>query len=119
MLAMALRLRQARVSASLSQAQLASQVGIQRSAVAQWERTDGTLPKLQHLVQVALFTGVSFEWLATGRGTRRLDTAEADAAVILRDFAQDELETRTLELMRCLPRSKRHLACSILELLGT
>jgi transcriptional regulator with XRE-family HTH domain len=38
-----------------------------RSAVANWECGD-RMPSAAHLQQISLVTGVSFEWLATGRG---------------------------------------------------
>ncbi|HLF97714.1 MAG TPA: helix-turn-helix transcriptional regulator [Methylococcaceae bacterium] len=64
-----LRIKQARVSAGLSQAALAKLVGVQRSSASQWEsdniRKD---PSTANLAKIAAITGVSFEWLATGRG---------------------------------------------------
>lgn len=64
-----LRIKQARVSAGLSQAALAKLVGVQRSSASQWEsdhiRKD---PSTANLAKIAVITGVSFEWLATGRG---------------------------------------------------
>lgn len=116
---MSLRIRQARSMARLTQAQLAKLVGVKRSAVAQWEQVDGTSPCVSHLADVASTTGVYFEWLATGRGTSRPDPHEFQTAAISQDFAQDESESRALEALRRVPRNRRNLALSILELLGS
>lgn len=71
------RIRLARRHAGLSQAALGAAVGVQRSAVGHWESTQGKSPNVAHLREVALATGVQFEWLATGRGRMNLsqDTA--------------------------------------------
>ena len=61
---MAIRIRQARVAAKFSQQQLANRLGVQRSAVAQWESSVGTVPNMKHLTMIAVATGVAFEWPA-------------------------------------------------------
>ena len=51
---MADRVLSARKEASLSQQQLANELGINRSAVAQWERMEGgTKPSIEHLAKIA------------------------------------------------------------------
>lgn len=68
---MAVRIRRSRSRslASMTQGELAHAVGVNRSAVAQWEREHGgTHPSVAHLAAIALATKVTFEWLATGRG---------------------------------------------------
>lgn len=117
MLTKSARIRRARSVAKLSQSQLATLVGVRRSAVAQWECDHGTSPSVDHLSQVAIVTGMCFEWLATGRGQSRANGAAFDVPVVLREFAQDELESRMLELVRRLSPAKRRVACSILEVL--
>ena len=63
---MAIRIRRARLGASLTQAQLARHTGVNRSAVAQWERAEGaTTPSVANLANIAVATKVAFEWLAT------------------------------------------------------
>ena len=113
------RIRRARTAAKLSQAQLAGLTGVQRSAVAQWERTECTTPSVDHLAQIAVSTGVRFEWLATGRGPAKPEGQEFDVAVDVHDFAQDETESRILEYVRRLSTRKRQLACLILEALAS
>ena len=62
------RIRLARRHAAMSQTQLAQAVGVQRSAVSHWEAPQGKNPSVKHLREIAMVTGVQFEWLATGRG---------------------------------------------------
>lgn len=111
------RIRRARSAAKLSQAQLAAHTGVARSAVAQWERAQCTTPSVEHLAQIAVSTGVRFEWLATGRGPARPGEQEFDLAADIHDFAQDETESRILGYVRRMPQRKRQLACLILEAL--
>lgn len=119
MYSMPVRIRQCRCTARLSQAQLASQVGVRRSAVAQWEQEEGgTSPSVSHLAQAAVVTGVCFEWLATGRGPMRPSGSEFEAAARVWDFAKDELENRLLDSIRRLPRRNREMACRIVELMS-
>lgn len=113
------RIRQCRRVAGISQAQLAAAVGVRRSAVAQWEQAaGGTSPNVSHLAEVALATGVCFEWLATGRGPMRPDGTEFQPAARTGDFAMDELENRVLDAIRRLTRRNREMACRILELMA-
>lgn len=102
------RIRRARRIARLSQADLSDRVGVQRSAVAQWEHDHGTRPTVENLARVAEATEVSFEWLATGRGPIRSDSiVDTGMALRLEDFAQDELEERLLAAVRRLPYTRR------------
>ena len=84
------RIRLARRTAGLSQAQLALELGVQRSAVSHWEAQRGK-PSMNHLRQLALLTGAQFEWLATGRGPMTpsaeslLDSVAAVDAVMVDD----------------------------------
>jgi len=96
--ALANRIRQSRRAALLTQAQLANEVGVNRSAVAQWERKGGPRPTSGNLAKVAVATKVSFDWLATGRGKSRDDGSPADEipALELRFFARNDFEERML-----------------------
>lgn len=92
------RIRRARRLAGISQEKLAHHLGLHRTSVAQWER-DASRPNTGNLVNIALFTGVSMEWLATGRG----DCPEAgseDADHRHAAYASDELEERLLHAFR-------------------
>lgn len=114
MFSMSVRIRQCRHLAHLSQSDLALKVGVRRSAVAQWERVDGTSPSVAHMVLLATATGVSFEWLATGRGLMHPIDLDLEPSVMVGDFARDEIENKALDLIRRLPTRHRIMACRIL-----
>ncbi|MEL1265692.1 helix-turn-helix transcriptional regulator [Pseudoxanthomonas putridarboris] len=112
------RIRRARTLSRITQSELAKRIDVKRSAVSQWESALGTTPSVSHLIQIALETGVCFEWLATGRGPARLGQEAFGEAVILKDFAQDELESRGLVALGRLSRQKKLVAVAIIELLS-
>lgn len=62
---MADRLRKAREVAGLDQAQLASELGISRASVGNYE-AGNTTPRRPTLLAYAMRTGVSLAWLTTG-----------------------------------------------------
>lgn len=100
------RIRQARRVATLSQTALADLLGVNRSAVAQWERQGGSQPTSGNLSKLAVATSVQYEWLATGRGRMSLksslDGEEDVEALLLQFYAHDEMEERMLVAMRKL-----------------
>lgn len=97
------RIRQARTDAGLSQASLAEVLHVDRSAVAQWEGSKGITPTVEHLRKLALVTGVSFEWLATGRGARLIGgKGQKPPAIVMDYIAQSESEERLLIAFRTL-----------------
>jgi len=111
------RIRLARRHAALSQTQLAQTVGVQRSAVSHWEAPQGKNPSVKHLREVAVATGVQFEWLATGRGemaTSRdtvLDSVAAADALLI----DDPLEQRLLLAFREAPVRARLALVEVVE----
>lgn len=108
MLSLASRICQARRNAGLSQAKLAARIGVQRTAVGQWERRNGCHPNTEHMIQVASICGVAFEWLATGRGPKWADGhTEEVSALQLNYYAHDELEERLLLALRQIPYRER------------
>lgn len=111
------RVRRARTLAALTQIAMARRLGVQRSAVTQWEREGGTTPSVAHLAQIANETGVRFEWLATGRGPCRPEEGEFDVAVAFEDLARDHLESRLLASVRRLPHHRRETVVRVVELL--
>ena len=110
------RIRLARRHAGVSQAQLALELGVQRSAVSHWEAQRGK-PSVNHLRQLALLTGVQFEWLATGRGemvtTRdaELDAVAAADALLV----EDPVEQRLLLAYRAAPVRARLAVVELIE----
>lgn len=113
------RIRRARTQARLSQAALAKRLGINRSAVSQWECAQGTCPSVEHLVGIATATGVCFEWLATGRGASRPESGQFDTAVVIEDFARDEIESQVLAGFRSAPLRKREAVLHLMQLFLT
>lgn len=112
----AARVRRARVTARLTQAELALATGVKRSAVAQWERVNGTNPSPEHLASIALATGFLFEWLATGRGLPSSDESIEPPQIL--DIAQSSLESRMLDAMKRLPDAKQELAVRMVGVLA-
>lgn len=103
------RIRLARRHAGLSQAALASTVGVQRSSVSHWEAADGKSPSARHMREVAMTTGVQFEWLATGRGKMGLSQDVAMDSVAAADavLVDDPLELRLIAAFRDAPTLAR------------
>lgn len=115
------RVRQARRSARLSQLKLASLLGVHRSAVSQWESSAGTRPTVEHLAQIAVATGVNFEWIATGRGRMRFSSdllGEETPVVVVEYAAQDEMEARVLVGLRKLDGAHVEAVLDLVESLG-
>lgn len=112
------RIRRARTRAGLSQTSLATRIGIKRSAVTQWEHPHGTKPSVEHLIRIATETGTGFEWLATGRGPSEFDSLSAAPALLMDDYAGDELEAKALSHLRHMAPAKKRMAVAILETMG-
>lgn len=100
------RIRHARRLAGMTQARLADAIGVGASAVAQWELPNGTSPTAEHMERIATMCGVSFEWLATGRGLA-VSGVEETPAVEAFQLAADEFEDRLLIAFRRIGRRKR------------
>lgn len=114
---MAERLRTARRATGMSQEALAQRLGIRRAAVTQWEHLEGTLPSVVNLLQAAVETGVTFEWLATGRGTMRLESDEVPA-FSTDCIAQGADEEHLLAAFRRLNNRQREALMTLLSGLG-
>lgn len=115
------RIRLARRHVNLSQAQLASAVGVQRSAVSHWEAPNGKNPSLANLREVAIITRVHFEWLATGRGAMTLSRDEVLDSVATTEalLVEDILETRLVNAFRDAPARARISVVEVVEQLAT
>ena len=118
MISLAQRIRRSRIRLGLSQTALALRIGIKRSAVTQWEHPHGTKPSLEHLIRIAVETNTGFEWLATGRGPSELDPLEMTPAVLVDDYAGDDLETQALLHLRRMPPAKKRMAVAVLATMG-
>lgn len=113
------RIRLARRQAGMSQAKLAEAIGVQRSAVSHWESPQGKNPSVDHLRAVAMVAGITFEWLATGRGKMQLsddakfDSVSAADAILVEDM----LELRLVQSFReASPRTRIALVEIVEEL---
>lgn len=113
---MSIRIRRARTKAGLSQGRLGERVGVQRSAVAQWERITGTHPTVENLAAIAVVTGALLEWLATGRGGEEA-ALSSETPAVANDYAYTEEEAEMLRSLRGLSPSTRRLICRLLEVL--
>lgn len=118
MLSISTRVRRSRALAGMTQAELARRLGVQRSAVTQWESQGGTTPSVAHLAKIADETNVRFEWLATGRGACSPEEGEFDIAVNTDEYARDHLESRILESFRRIPSRKREAVVRMVEMLS-
>lgn len=108
-----MRIRAARLKAGLSQAEMAAALGVGRSAVANWECTSRVAPHSQRLGQIALLTGVSHEWLATGRGSPMLDQDHIPA--VDAEMVDDLIERRLLRAYRAAPAAIRQALLQLVE----
>ena len=100
------RIRMARRSAGLSQSKAAQALNVDRGTVGHWERGAGHRPTSGNLMQLAVLMAVSYEWLATGRGSMQLSSDEVPA-VRLDCFAQSDDEEALLLAFRKLPAHRR------------
>lgn len=114
------RIRLARRHAGLSQAALASTVGVQRSAVSHWEANNGKHPSVTNMREAALACGVQFEWLATGRGKMSLsaDTALDSVAAADALLIEDPIELRLINAFREAPTRSRAPLVEVIEQLA-
>lgn len=113
------RIRTARRRANLSQAELATRLGVSRTAVANWESDRvRSCPSGERIAEIAVMTGVSWEWLATGRG---LAAVQAEAVLAAdADLVDDPIERTLLAGFRAGNEPIRRALLTIAEAqLGT
>lgn len=109
------RIRAAREQKEMTKAVVARSLGVNPSAVAQWEMENGTSPSSAHLAKLAKLLDVAYEWLATGRGAARVLTTRDSSALEMSTFAQTLFEERLLELSRRLPPRSHDPLIRLLE----
>jgi len=110
-----MRIRIARQRARLSQEALAANLGVTRSAVANWEGADDVLPASARLAKLAKLTGVNYEWLATGRGAIGYAGNDSGAPAMEGDVVYDEFERRLLDAFRRMKPAARFQSLLRLE----
>jgi len=109
--------------AGLSQSGLAKALNVSRSAVAQWERPDGSTPSSTNLSNLAVELACNFDWLATGRGSRiphsASDESAAETVVQLAHFAKDDVEEHLLTVVRELDDLDKQALITLADVLST
>lgn len=109
------RIRIARRKAGLSQQQLAVALGLNRSAVANWESFKGAKPATANLILVSTTTDVCFDWLATGRGEMRRRAHLFAVPTEQAELAEDPAERRLLRAYRGSPARLKVLLLELAE----
>lgn len=93
------RIRTARMRAGLSQSDVAVHLGVSRAAVSNWESNALRVrPSSQRLEEIAVLTGVAWEWLATGRGPA--SPSNEYIAAVDAEWVEDPIERRMLQAFR-------------------
>ena len=113
---LSMRVRKARHQAGLSQQVLAERMGVTRGAVANWESAVA-VPAARRLARIANVTGVSYEWLATGRGAMlpELGFEDPKTPAIDADFVDDPVERQLLDTFRMASMRARKAALDALK----
>ena len=110
------RIRRARRKAGLSQAGLADQLLVRRSAVSNWESANDIQPSLQNLIAIAKSCGVSLEWLGTGRGEMCPDDGFlGDIPAADAELVESRDERELLAVYRELPKRSQELFRAVLD----
>ncbi len=112
------RIRSARRHGAISQASLAQQVGVHRSAVSHWESRKPKRPNIGHLLAIAVATGVQFEWLATGRGTMLMSAVAAVCDPGNGIVVEDTQELDLLRAFRDVPLQSRPVLVELAQQLS-
>ena len=104
---LATRILQARKNKRLSQQAVANIIGVSRSALAQWE-TEMSSPSVENLRKLSECAEVSFEWLATGRGNRHLDTP-------LETIGDNQVDHAIMMSIKTLEINKKRALLSVIQ----
>lgn len=112
------RIKQARLDAGLSQAQVAERLGVTRSACSQWESAAGTAPRRDRLQQLAGLLGVSYEWLTIGQTGGVAESGKVVENTAAYDVGLKADERELLRLFGRLERGSRLALLQFLRSLG-
>jgi transcriptional regulator with XRE-family HTH domain len=110
---LAARIRQARQRLGITQTELAQVLGVHRSSVAHWEGVKRINPGHDRLADLARICCVSYEWLATGRGTMKL--SHDLSGDIPAGFGKLVYDPQTIRLLRAWETISSRLRTSLLE----
>ncbi|QPC05077.1 helix-turn-helix transcriptional regulator [Xylella fastidiosa subsp. fastidiosa] len=111
------RVREARNLCSLTQEALASDLGVTRSAVAQWEMEQGTKPSVENLIALARRTGMAFEYLSTDRG--KPDCGKPISSISEPTPTYQKFDSQQKLLLEQFAKLTPRQRSGLLELLGT
>lgn len=84
------RIAEARVSADLTQAEIANQLGLKVSTIDRWERGTAS-PRSNRLTALAGILGVSLSWLIVGYGNEPTSTDELEDIKVALNRVQAQL----------------------------
>ncbi|MFT4246731.1 MAG: helix-turn-helix transcriptional regulator [Pseudomonas sp.] len=113
---MALRIRDARKAAGLTQSALAARLHVHRATVAHWERDTGFAPGIEHLRALSRELQVGFEWLALGDEAGQPRNGTQDG---MQMNSRRELESRLMQLSRHIPTSFLATIVALIESAST
>ena len=105
------RLREARLTAGLTQEELGFALEVTKSSVSAWE-TGRETPSFRVLEILSQQLNVSLDFLVLGQGS---EAAEQPSHYAIGRFAQDIPETRLLKLYRALTPNKRKALLSLID----
>lgn len=94
--------------------------GVTRSAVSQWE-SDQTRPSTSKLSELSKVLNVSYEWLASGRGSKKLQEINSDREAIkvedsIGDYiGQAEILDDLFNIIRRMPANKQLALWNLLK----
>ena len=111
---LAIRIHRARHHAGMSQAELARRLGVDRSCVGHWEGVSRANPGHDRLAELAKLCVVSYEWLATGRGSMKLGHDPADD--IPAAFGKVVNDPQAIRLLRAWDAMSLRSRMALLEL---
>lgn len=109
------RVRLTRRKTGLSQAQLAELVGVNRSAVANWEASGQGGPSRRSMERLAKIAHVSFDWLATGRGEMSHASYLHDVPAAAAALVDDPTELKLLQAWRACSARARVATLDVVE----
>ena len=117
---LATRIRQARQHIGMTQAALAKRLGVHRSCVGHWEGVGKANPGPDRLAELAKLCMVSYEWLATGRGSKALghDPLDDIPAAFGR-IVDDPQAIRLLRAWDAMPSRSRSVLLELADVLAS
>ena len=104
------RIVECRTELGISQYQLADVIGVTRGACGHWERGVAA-PSMEKIGRLAHYFDVSVDWLATGRGPKRL---QGEDVIRDGDYLPD-LQQRLLREFRRLPDAQQQAIVFLLQ----